>query len=137
EALKETIVAGGLEAYRGIVESLAAEFDVLDVAAAAGEHAEARPGGEDEGGGPGRPPPRAAGAREPLERSRAPKPGSPRRARGAAELAGIYIGGGRKLKIRPGDIVGAIVNEAKPSPESIGSIQIAERQSTVLVPKDL
>jgi ATP-dependent RNA helicase DeaD len=74
--------------------------------------------------------------RAPLERSRAPKPGSPRRGR-PAELAGIYIGGGRKLKIRPGDIVGAIVNEAKLSAESIGSIQIAERHSTVLVPKDI
>ncbi|MFI5245591.1 MAG: DbpA RNA binding domain-containing protein, partial [Gemmatimonadales bacterium] len=60
-----------------------------------------------------------------------------RKGRGAGELAGIYIGGGRKLKIRPGDIVGAIVNEAKLSPESIGSIQIAERHSTVLVPKDI
>jgi len=71
-----------------------------------------------------------------MERSRPPKPGSPRRG-ASRELQGIYIGGGRKLKIRPGDIVGAIVNEAKLDAESIGSIQISERHSTVLVPKDI
>ncbi|MFI5246909.1 MAG: DbpA RNA binding domain-containing protein, partial [Gemmatimonadales bacterium] len=78
-----------------------------------------------------------AGSHAPLERSRAPRPGSPRKGLGANEQEGIYIGGGRKLKIRPGDIVGAIVHEAKLNAEAIGSIQIAERHSTVLVPKDI
>ncbi len=139
-ALRETILAGGLEVYRGIVESLAAEFDVMDVAAAAVKRAESPAGEKEEAEIPSvavRPGARTndAGPRGSLERSRPPKPGSSRR--GASELAGIYIGGGRKLKIRPGDIVGAIVNEAKLSAESIGSIQIAERHSTVLVPKDI
>jgi ATP-dependent RNA helicase DeaD len=144
-ALRETIVAGGLEAYRAIVESLAAEFDVMDVAAAAVKRAESPAGEKDEAeipsiaerpGSPSRAPgQRVAGPRASLERSRPPKPGTTRSRPG--ELAGIYIGGGRKLKIRPGDIVGAIVNEAKLSADSIGSIQIAERHSTVLVPKDI
>jgi ATP-dependent RNA helicase DeaD len=143
-ALRETIVAGGLDAYRGIVESLAAEFDVMDVAAAAVKRAESPSGEKDEAeipsageraAGPARGA-HDAGTRRPMERSRPPKPGSPRRS-ASRELAGIYIGGGRKLKIRPGDIVGAIVNEAKLSAESIGSIQISERHSTVLVPKDV
>jgi ATP-dependent RNA helicase DeaD len=140
EALRETIIAGGLDPYRGIVESLTAEFDVMDVAAAAVKRAESPAGAKDEAEIPSateRPGSHAAGPGGGLERSRPPKPGSPRKARGAGELAGIYIGGGRKLKIRPGDIVGAIVNEAKLSPEAIGSIQIAERHSTVLVPKDI
>jgi ATP-dependent RNA helicase DeaD len=141
-ALRETILAGGLEAYRGIVESLAAEFDVMDIAAAAVKHAESRAGAKEETEIPAtaeRPAAhgRSADSYTPLERSRPPKPGSPRKGRAASELAGIYIGGGRKLKIRPGDIVGAIVNEAKLNPEAIGSIQIAERHSTVLVPKDI
>jgi ATP-dependent RNA helicase DeaD len=144
-ALRETIVAGGLEAYRAIVESLAAEFDVMDVAAAAVKRAESPAGDKDEteipsiaerpGSHARAPGQRVAGPRASLERSRPPKPGTVRSRPG--ELAGIYIGGGRKLKIRPGDIVGAIVNEAKLSAESIGSIQIAERHSTVLVPKDI
>jgi ATP-dependent RNA helicase DeaD len=140
--LRATIIAGGLDPYRGIVESLTAEFDVMDVAAAAVKRAESPAGGNDEAEIPSlaeRPGPhaRAAGPGGTLERSRPPKPGSPRKGRGTGELAGIYIGGGRKLKIRPGDIVGAIVNEAKLSPEAIGSIQIAERHSTVLVPADI
>ncbi len=144
-ALRETIIAGGLESYRAIVESLAAEFDVLDIAAAAVKRAESPAGEKEEaeipsiaerpGSQPRAPGQRIAGPRPSLERSRPPKPGTVRSRPG--ELAGIYIGGGRKLKIRPGDIVGAIVNEAKLSAESIGSIQIAERHSTVLVPKDI
>lgn len=138
--LREAIVAGGLEAYRAIVESLASEFDVMDIAAAAVKRAESPSGEKEEADIPSeaaRTPShtRTTSPRTALERSRPPKPGSSRR--GAAELAGIYIGGGRKLKIRPGDIVGAIVNEAKLNAESIGSIQIAERHSTVLVPKDI
>jgi ATP-dependent RNA helicase DeaD len=139
-ALRETIVAGGLDPYRGIVESLAAEFDMADIAAAAVKRSESQSGEKEEAEIPAvaeRPAShaRTAGPRGTLERSRPPKPGSTRGRPG--ELAGIYIGGGRKLKIRPGDIVGAIVNEAKLSAESIGSIQIAERHSTVLVPKDI
>ena len=139
-ALREAIIAGGLDPFRAIVESLAEEFSLLDVAAAAVKRAESPAGEKEEAEIPSaaeRPgsSARSAGPRASLERSRPPKPGSSRSRPG--ELAGIYIGGGRKLKIRPGDIVGAIVNEAKLSPESIGSIQIAERHSTVLVPKDI
>jgi ATP-dependent RNA helicase DeaD len=145
-SLRDTIVAGGLEAYRAVVESLAAEFDMGDIAAAAVKRAESPADEKEEAEIPSaltRPAGSSAahsaahsGPRATLERSRAPKPGTAKKGR-PGELAGIYIGGGRKLKIRPGDIVGAIVNEAKLSAESIGSIQIAERHSTVLVPKDI
>lgn len=49
-SLRETILAGELDAYRGIVESLAEEFDLMDVAAAAVKQVEARDGasGEDD-----------------------------------------------------------------------------------------
>ena len=58
--------------------------------------------------------PRASTARAPrVARAVAPAEAGEPAQRAAAEIAGIYIGGGRKLKIRPGDIVGAIVNEAK------------------------
>src|ERR1019366_3621585 len=99
---------------------LAGEFSVMDVAAAAVKRAESPAGEKEEAEIPSaaeRPgsSARSAGPRASLERSRPPKQGSSRSRPG--ELAGIYIGGGRKLKIRPGDIVGAIVNEAKLSPE--------------------
>jgi superfamily II DNA/RNA helicase len=41
-ALRETILAGGLDAFRGVVESLAEEFDLMDVAAAAVKQSEGR-----------------------------------------------------------------------------------------------
>jgi ATP-dependent RNA helicase DeaD len=46
--LRERIVAGGLDDVRGVVESLAEEFDVLDVAAAAVKMAQAAAGSEGE-----------------------------------------------------------------------------------------
>jgi len=39
--------------------------------------------------------------------------------------------------VRPADLVGAIANEAKLSPKSIGAIQIADRFSIVEVPEDV
>jgi ATP-dependent RNA helicase DeaD len=49
-------------------------------------------------------------------------------------MARLYIGAGRKLKIRPGDIVGAIANEAGLEGSRIGPIQVFDRHSIVEVP---
>jgi len=49
--------------------------------------------------------------------------------------ATLWIGAGRKLKMRPGDLVGAIANEAGLDSSHIGSIQIADNFSTVDVPE--
>jgi ATP-dependent RNA helicase DeaD len=51
------------------------------------------------------------------------------------EVARLYIGAGRKAKIRPGDLVGAIANETGLDARAIGSIQIADRFSLVEVPE--
>ena len=52
-------------------------------------------------------------------------------------MAKLYVGGGRKLKIRPGDIVGAIVNELNMDAAAIGTIQVWDRHSIVEVPESL
>ena len=129
--LRETVAAGGLEAYRAVVESLAPEFDMADIAAAALKRAESQGREREDVEIPATIEHHAV--RPAVERSRPSKPGSAKKGR-PGELTSIYIGGGRKLKIRPGDIVGAIVHEAKLSAESIGSIQVADRHSTVRVP---
>ena len=49
----------------------------------------------------------------------------------------VYIGAGRKAGIRPGDLVGAIANEAQVDSRSIGAIEIADRFSLVEVPEDM
>ncbi|HXD22372.1 MAG TPA: DbpA RNA binding domain-containing protein, partial [Gemmatimonadaceae bacterium] len=131
--LRETVAAGGLEAYRAVVESLAPEFDMADIAAAALKRAESQGREREDVEIPASVEHHAV--RPAVERSRPSKPGSAKKGR-PGELASIYVGGGRKLKIRPGDIVGAIVHEAGLSAESIGAIQVADRHSTVRVPAD-
>ncbi|MEI7745585.1 MAG: DEAD/DEAH box helicase [Chloroflexota bacterium] len=61
---------------------------------------------------------------------RAPKTGSP-----ASGITRIFIGAGRSAGIRPGDLVGAITNEAGLRGGDIGAIQIADGFSLVEVPE--
>ncbi len=49
----------------------------------------------------------------------------------------LYVGAGRESGIRPGDLVGAIANEAKVSAGVIGAIEIEERFSIVDVPSEM
>jgi ATP-independent RNA helicase DbpA len=49
----------------------------------------------------------------------------------------LYIGGGKKNKLRPGDIVGAMVGEAKIDANSVGNISILNIISYVAVRADL
>jgi ATP-dependent RNA helicase DeaD len=46
----------------------------------------------------------------------------------------IYIGAGRRLGMRPADLVGAIANEARVNPRGIGAIEIADGFSLVELP---
>ncbi|MBL8324232.1 MAG: DbpA RNA binding domain-containing protein, partial [Rubrivivax sp.] len=152
--LRETVIAGELEGYRGVVETLAAEYDPMDVAAAAVKLAhEALAGAgrseDDEVHIPtyesfGRPPPprpRAADGRErrpvagPADVHPAAAPG---RGAGPGEvdraMVRIYIGAGRKLGMRPADLVGAIANEAQVNARGIGDIEIGDNFSLVELP---
>lgn len=52
-------------------------------------------------------------------------------------MARVYVGAGREAGIRPGDLVGAIANEAKINAGVIGAIEIEERFSIVDVPAEL
>jgi ATP-dependent RNA helicase DeaD len=46
----------------------------------------------------------------------------------------IFVGGGKRMGMRPNDIVGAIANEANVNPRSLGGIEIDEMSSFVEVP---
>ncbi len=54
--------------------------------------------------------------------------------RSDAETAHVYIGVGRRGRVRPGDLVGAIANETSLSGRDIGPIRISEHYSVVGVP---
>ncbi len=217
--LREAVIAGaadgGLDGFRSVVESLAGEYDLMDVAAAAVKLAHEALAGtgkaEDEVQIPtyesfSRPEPRGAWARESprhdgprghfaargaqgnfapraSDAAHAPRedhgPAAPAPRGGAAparrveadrvEAAGaggaagaeprkaaprrvppgpgaggdfnprnmvrIYIGAGRKLGMRPADLVGAIANEAQVNARGIGDIEIADGFSLVELPE--
>ena len=151
-ALRETIVAGDLDHFRAVVDSLAQEFDIMDVAAAAVKMVEARDGVEAEEIPtvtirPDRPAshhergptPKFSGTGT---KGAASKPsgkafGGKKRITPEWDVARLYIGAGRAANIRAGDLVGAIVNEAGVDPRAIGAIQITDRFSLVEVPADI
>jgi ATP-dependent RNA helicase DeaD len=152
-ALRERILAGELDDVRVVVQSLAEEFDILDIAAAAVKLAHAAEAGDDaerdipvvappperprEGprDGPGGRP-RVA----PREGPRDPKTVGRLRPRpqvdpSAGDVARLFIGAGREAGIRPGDLVGAITGEAGINSRELGAIEIADRFSLIEVPE--
>ncbi|MDB4916508.1 MAG: heavy metal transporter [Gemmatimonadetes bacterium] len=156
-SLREMILGGQLDHFRAVVDSLAQEFDIMDVAAAAVKMADAKDGAEAEeiptiSLRPERPVSRH-------ERAPTPKAGSRRHEAAKAgksgakpstkapfdkkritpewDVARLYIGAGRNSKIRPADLVGAIVNEAGVDARAIGAIQITDRFSLVEVPDEI
>ena len=141
-ALRETLVAGDLDGFRVVIETLAEEFDVVDVATAAVKLVHrATSGEEDEEEIPvftprqereGRA--REGHEREHRERGRPRRGGRGRAPRGDADVTRLYIGLGRRAGVRPADLVGAIANEAGIDARAVGSIEIADRFSIVEVP---
>ena len=148
-ALREVILAGDLDPWRGIVAALAEEFDLMDIAAAAAKQAGASEGAEtDDQEIPTAPPPRAKFAdrdRDSAPRAKfaerehtgptTPHPAGKRaRTKPAWTPARLYVGAGRKAQVRAGDLVGAIANEMGVDASSIGAISIWDRHSIVEVP---
>ena len=133
-AVRERIEAGDLEDVRVVVQSLASEFELADVAAAAVKlvHAQMSDGDKDAAEVP------APAVRDDSTGAGAPgrRPSTARRddAAPAGEAARIFIGAGRLAGIRPADLIGAIANEAGLSSRDLGIVQIADRFSIVEVP---
>jgi ATP-dependent RNA helicase DeaD len=137
-ALRERLVAGDFEDARVVVESLAGEFDVVQIAAAAVKTAlDARDAAEQE---PLQQSPEARPKRERPDRAgERPRPERGERLARArsADMTRIFVGAGRAAGVRPGDLVGAITGETGHGGEVVGSIEIADRFSIVEVPKPL
>jgi ATP-dependent RNA helicase DeaD len=166
-SLEELLVAGNLDSYRGVVESLAEEYDVLDVAAAAVRLVEEKGEGgaatieQDEeipsaqlprrderhrrderfprGGGADRTRSKGRQRGDGRETGRDGGRGRERgRGRGSSgDITRLYVSLGRKAGVRPGDLVGAIANEAGIDSREIGAIEIADRFSLVEVPGEM
>ncbi len=223
-SLREALAAGGHDRYRAVVEPLADEFDLVDIALAAVAQADAEARGAEDTGelapaflpsahvrpgfqahGAGRRPPfhgeaapghaprprpiarsaaqggvggpggmaddRPAGGTRPGQAGpsegyrpvtahptagRTPSPAGPRRGyrpsgwqtpdgrpvmrapvrgSGGGGIIRLFVGLGRAGGVRPGDLVGAITNEAGLDGRDIGAIQVADGFSLVEVPE--
>jgi ATP-dependent RNA helicase DeaD len=132
--LREQIVGGDFDDVRVVVESLAEEFDVLDVAAAAVKMAHlATAGDSEEEIEVVSPHPVGKGKRMP-ERGAG---GTGRRSELQGDTVKLFIGAGKAAGIRPADLVGAITGEAGVPSRALGAIEITERFSLVEVPDEL
>jgi ATP-dependent RNA helicase DeaD len=144
--LREALLGDGFDRFRGVVEPLTDEFDLVDIALAAVSLIEGA-GGKDAdevelsspplGIGPpvraGRPGPPPRGPRgSPVPRQAGDGPVQrPDRAGSGGPWVRLLVGGGRKAGLRPGDLVGAITNEAGVPGSVVGAIQINEGFSLV------
>ncbi|HVK05234.1 MAG TPA: DEAD/DEAH box helicase [Armatimonadaceae bacterium] len=115
ESLRQALETGAFDGHLATVEELAEEYDSAEVAAAAlhllwqQQHASISP---------------AELAEEMAADSEQPEEG----------MARLFVGMGRQDGLRPGDLVGAITNEAGLTGRAIGAIDILDRTAFVEVP---
>jgi ATP-dependent RNA helicase DeaD len=149
--LREALLGDGFDRFRGVVEPLTDEFDLVDIALAAVsliEGAGSTDADEVELASPplvAGPPPRTV---RPMPARGGPRsgpgtrpgPGGPGPGPGAGDRGGpggpwvrLFVGGGRRVGLRPGDLVGAITNEANIPSSAIGAIVLDENSSLVEV----
>jgi ATP-dependent RNA helicase DeaD len=131
--LNESLLEDDFEHFRAVVESLAEEYDVMEVALAAVKLAYDSSGAaSDEEEIPevtqkperyGKDRREPSGRRE--RRGRTPDRGMTR----------LFFGIGRSAGVRPQDLVGAIAGESGLAGRDIGAIEIADRFSLVEVPE--
>ena len=135
DALRERIAAGGLEEVRELIETLAQEFDIIDVAAAAVAIAN---DGADKGVPASETSPEAERPRQDYEDRGYNKVG-PRapREHNDGPMTLLRLSVGKEESIRPSDLVGAIAGEARISSSVIGAIKIHDDYSLVEVPEEL
>jgi ATP-dependent RNA helicase DeaD len=137
-ALQESLLEDDLQQFLAVVEPLAEEFDVMEVALAAVKLAYDSSGAtvdEEEipevAYKPGR-----DGDRRDGRDGRDRRDGGRRDRRGPAEgMTRLFVGAGRSAGIRPQDLVGAIAGESRLAGRDIGTIEIADRFSLVEIPE--
>ena len=130
-SLREALLGKDLDSFRVVVESLAEEFDLIDIAAAGVKLAHQAAGGTDDEPEIPRP---ALQVERPRPPAGPPRPAAPRRAPKSPDAVTLVIGAGRQAGVRPADLFGAIAGEAKLPPGAIGAIEITDRFSLVEVP---
>jgi ATP-dependent RNA helicase DeaD len=124
-ALEETLREEDYEQYRVVVDNLADEHDLMQIALAAVKLVHESSGADEDEDIP---------AVVPDSRPAGPAGDRPRRPK-SEDMTTIFVGLGHAAKIRPQDLVGAIAGESSLSGKQIGGIEITHKFSTVEIPR--
>jgi len=140
-AIREAVLEGDLDHYRVVVEAMAGEFDVMEIALAAVKLAHRAQTGDGPAEEEEIPSPVIGRERESFHDTRGGFDGGGRGRdrfprRGGLPVARLFLTIGREAGINPRDLVGAISHAAGVPGHDIGGIDIAERFSLVDVPED-
>ncbi len=130
--VRESALSGDLEPYQRVVNSLMADLEISEIAAAAVKalaEALSPEGEEDEPEIP------QMAAQPRAEQRSAPPPDRKPRVTSTGWTR-VFIGAGRLMGIRPGDLFGAIVGEAGVPKGAVGAIQITDRFALVDVSEE-
>ena len=126
-ALREAILAGGLDHYRVAVESLAQEHDLMDIALAAVKMAHQASGGDHE----------EEAEVKPVVKTMAKPQAVEVKDEIPIKMARLYVGAGKIAGLLPQNLVGAITGEAGIKGNLLGTVEILDRYSLVQVPDQL
>ena len=118
-ALRENLLSDDLEHFRVIVETLADEFDLMEVALAAVKLAHQA---------------QAGSSTDQEEIPQITQRSTASRSSAAGRIR-LFLSVGRRAGIRPNDLVGAIAGESHLTGNDIGAIDIADRFSLVEIPE--
>jgi ATP-dependent RNA helicase DeaD len=134
-ALREILLGDDLDRFRVVVETLADEFDLMEVALAAVKLAHEAAGVADDDEEIPQVTFRPDSGKRPDGRGPARGEASGARRASGGPAARLFIGAGREAGIRPGDLVGAITGETGLTGRDIGAIEIHQRFALVEVPE--
>ncbi len=139
DAVREAAGDDDLERFRGIIDGLTGDLDIMEVALAALKVAHKAVAPDDNQMEEIREPARSSGPPQRDQRGPGAGPNSgprePRRS--SAGFTKVFIGVGRSVRVMPKDLVGAITGESGIEGRSIGAIDIAEQFSLVEIAEPL
>ena len=132
-ALQESLDEDDYEQFRAVVDALAGDYDLMQIALAAVKlaHEASTPAQAEE-----EIPAVVAAPRERAVPSKSAARKAPARRGSGGAPATIFVSLGHAAKIRPQDLVGAIANESSVTGREIGAIEITHKYSTVEVPAE-
>ncbi len=135
-SLRAVLEKGELEVFQAVVDTLAEDFDIADIARAAVKLAH-RATAKEQGQPEEIPAPRSSRGERPSHERAKPRRGAGRDFGPVSGMSRIFIGAGREAGIAPRDLVGAISHESGLPARDIAGIDIAERFSIVEVPEEV